>query len=90
MLLGQANNSNVAKDIVLAISILVTIVAGAYIYFRMSKVKKVLLEEQAARLLDKHDGHSHFHPGVASAESFDWVQLDNTASANPVHAREQV
>jgi len=50
VLLAQESNNNTIQDIVLGITFILTIVAGAYIYMKMRKTKKLLLDEQAARI----------------------------------------
>ena len=46
----QENKSNKINTIVLAITFVITLIAGAWVYNKMRLTKKVLLEEQAARL----------------------------------------
>jgi hypothetical protein len=50
LLAQQQSKNNTINNIVLAITITITVVAGVYIYRKMGATKKVLLEEQAARL----------------------------------------
>ncbi|TVY42507.1 Golgi apparatus membrane protein [Lachnellula subtilissima] len=50
VLFAQKNKNNTINDIVLVITFLVTVAAGAYIYNKMRLNKRILLDEQAARL----------------------------------------
>jgi hypothetical protein len=50
VLLAQQQKNNTVNDIVLGITFLTTVVAGVYVFRKMRVTKKILLEEQAARL----------------------------------------
>lgn len=50
LLAQQQSKNNTVNNVVLAITITITVVAGVYVYRKMGATKKVLLEEQAARL----------------------------------------
>ena len=50
VLIVQESKDNTISDIVLVITFLITLVAGAYIYLEMRNTKKILLAEQATRL----------------------------------------
>lgn len=50
VLFAQKNKNNTINDIVLVITFLITVAAGAYIYNKMRLTKRLLLDEQAARL----------------------------------------
>ncbi|KAH6844582.1 snare associated Golgi protein-domain-containing protein [Chaetomium sp. MPI-CAGE-AT-0009] len=49
VLLLQEHTDNTAKNVVFAVAFAATIVMAVYIWFKMRKIKRVLLEEQAAR-----------------------------------------
>lgn len=49
MLLVQDHANNSAKNIVFAVAFAATIVMAVYIWWKMRKIKRLLLEEQAAR-----------------------------------------
>lgn len=50
VLLVQESTNNTVNTVVLFLTFMVTLVAAVYIYKKMSKTKKVLLAEQAARI----------------------------------------
>jgi hypothetical protein len=50
VLFAQKSKNNTINTIVLILSFLVTVFAGLYIYNKMRATKKILLEEQTARL----------------------------------------
>ncbi|TVY15566.1 Golgi apparatus membrane protein TVP38 [Lachnellula arida] len=50
VLFAQKSKNNTINDIVLVITFLITVAAGAYIYNKMRLTKRLLLDEQAARL----------------------------------------
>jgi len=50
VLFAQKSKNNTINDIVLVITFLITVAAGAYIYNKMRLNKRLLLDEQAARL----------------------------------------
>ncbi|KAE9364029.1 hypothetical protein N431DRAFT_390268 [Stipitochalara longipes BDJ] len=50
VLLAQQSKNNTVNDVVLGITFLTTLVAGVYVFRKMVVTKKILLEEQAARL----------------------------------------
>jgi hypothetical protein len=50
VLLAQQQKNSTVNDIVLGITFLTTVVAGVYVFRKMRVTKKILLEEQAARL----------------------------------------
>lgn len=50
LLAQQQEKNSTVNNIVLAITFLTTVVAGVYVYRKMRITKKILLEEQAARL----------------------------------------
>ncbi|TVY45433.1 Golgi apparatus membrane protein, partial [Lachnellula occidentalis] len=58
VLFAQKSKNNTVNDIVLVITFLVTVAAGAYIYNKMRLNKRLLLEEQAARLRVKRQNQS--------------------------------
>ena len=72
VLLVQESKDNTINIIVLGITSLTTIGAGAYIYVKMRKTKKILLEEQATRLKAKQHLAADFDPDESnnSEESF--------------------
>lgn len=49
VLLVQESGSDLIKDVVLGITFLITIVLAVWIWFKMKTIKKILLDEQAAR-----------------------------------------
>jgi hypothetical protein len=51
VLLVQDQHDNLAKNIVFAVAFVATIAMAVYIWWKMRKIKRVLLEEQAARRL---------------------------------------
>lgn len=53
VLLTQEKKDNLVNGIVIAITFLVTVVAGVYIYMKMRKLKAILMEEQRVRLAEK-------------------------------------
>ncbi|RDW62626.1 hypothetical protein BP5796_10928 [Coleophoma crateriformis] len=55
VILTQKQSDNKIQDIVFAGTFLVTIAAGVYIYLKMNKIKKTLIEEQEARKQAKRD-----------------------------------
>ncbi|TVY84639.1 Golgi apparatus membrane protein TVP38 [Lachnellula suecica] len=71
VLLVQNSKSNTVNYLVIALTFLVTVVAGAYIYNNMRKTKKTLLEEQAARLEAKKglDQEISIQTGVREEEN---------------------
>lgn len=50
VLLAQQSKNSTVNDAVLGVTFLTTVVAGVYVYRKMRATKKILLEEQAARL----------------------------------------
>jgi golgi apparatus membrane protein TVP38 len=50
LLAQQQTKNSTVNDVVLGITFLTTVVAGVYVYRKMRTTKKILLEEQAARL----------------------------------------
>ena len=70
VLLVQETKDNTINAIVLGITFLTTIVAGLYIYVKMQKTKKILLEEQVARLDDKQTLATDFSPDFHPEENF--------------------
>jgi SNARE associated Golgi protein len=50
LLAQQQSKNNTVNNVVLAVTFVTTVVAGVYVYRKMGATKKVLLEEQAARL----------------------------------------
>jgi hypothetical protein len=85
VLLARESKNNTINIIVLGITFLTTVVAGVYIYSKMRKTKKILLEEQAARLDGKQtqSRDSGSDANIEVAENF--LQQDRIVrSANPV------
>jgi len=64
VLLVQQSSSDTVNAIVLGGTFIVTLVAGVYVYLKMRKTKKVLLEEQEARLSLKRSLSEEFDPDV--------------------------
>ena len=58
----QKSKDNTINDIVLVLTSMITVVAGAYIYVKMRRAKKILLEEQAKRLDAKRTLSRDFSP----------------------------
>lgn len=85
VLLVQQSKDNTVNVIVLVITFLTTVVAGAYIYIKMRKTKKILLEEQALRLDAKRTLSRDFSPdaNIEVTESF-WQQERASRSGNSV------
>lgn len=85
VLVVQQSKDNTVNIIVLGITFLTTIVAGAYIYIKMRKTKKILLEEQAARLDAKRTLSRDFSPdaNIEVAENL-WQPERLRRSGNPV------
>ena len=81
VLLVQETKDNTINAIVLGITFLTTIVAGLYIYVKMRKAKKILLEEQAARLDAKQTLASDFSPDIHPEENF-WQLQSFSGNAN--------
>lgn len=81
VLLVQETKDNTINTIVLSITFLTTIVAGVYIYTKMRKTKKILLEEQAARLEPKQDLDADFSPEIHPQEDF-WQPQSSSGNAN--------
>ncbi len=53
VLLVQNQSDAAVKDTILAVGFLITVAAGVFIYLRMRKYKKILLDEQAGRKADR-------------------------------------
>jgi hypothetical protein len=78
VLLAQQNKSNKINTIVLALTFLVTVVAGVYVYNKMRITKKVLLEEQAQRLdKKKRELSVEFVPEVGIREMDGRVEIQD-------------
>jgi hypothetical protein len=56
VLLVQKTNDNVIKTVMFGIIFVITLALGVWIYIKMAKVKKVLLEEQEQRRIKKAEG----------------------------------
>jgi uncharacterized membrane protein YdjX (TVP38/TMEM64 family) len=72
VLFVQQSKDNTVNGIVLGITFLTTVFAGAYIYTKMRKTKTVLLQEQAARLDGKRTLSRDLSPdaNIEVSESF--------------------
>ena len=62
VLFVQESKDNTVNYVVLGLTFLTTVVAGAYIYTQMRRARKILLDEQAARLDAKRDLPNAFRP----------------------------
>lgn len=78
VLLVQESKDNTVNIIVLGITSLTTIVAGAYIYVKMRKTKKILLEEQATRLNAKQHLAADFDPDESNNSEESFLQPQTT------------
>jgi hypothetical protein len=79
VLLVQESKDNTVNIIVLGITFLTTIIAGAYIYVKMRKTKTILLEEQATRLNAKQPLTQNFDPEASSDSEESFLQPQITA-----------
>lgn len=51
----QEKKDDITNYIVISITFLITVFVGIYIYWKMRKVKAILLEEQSVRLAEKRE-----------------------------------
>lgn len=67
VLLVQDNNDNMIKTVMFGVVFLITIAMGVWIWIKMAKIKKVLLDEQEARRVKNAEGQLQIVPDVKSA-----------------------
>ncbi|KAH6629624.1 snare associated Golgi protein-domain-containing protein [Boeremia exigua] len=67
VLLVQQSSDNLIKTIMFGAVFLVTVAMGAWIWIKMAKIKKVLLEEQEARRVKNAEGQVQVVPDIKSA-----------------------
>ncbi|KAJ8117012.1 hypothetical protein OPT61_g1697 [Boeremia exigua] len=67
VLLVQNSNDNLIKTAMFGVVFLITIVMGAWIWMKMAKIKKILLDEQEARRVKNAESQVEIVPDVKSA-----------------------
>lgn len=67
VLLVQDSDDNMIKTVMFGAVFLITIAMGAWIWVKMAKIKKVLLEEQEARRVKRTESQVQVVPDVKSA-----------------------
>lgn len=67
VLLVQDSNDDMIKVVMFGAIFLITIAMGVWIWIKMAKIKKVLLEEQESRRVKSAEGHVEIVPDVKSA-----------------------
>ncbi|KAF9693119.1 hypothetical protein EKO04_008833 [Ascochyta lentis] len=67
VLLVQKSNDNLIKTVMFGAVFLITIAMGAWIWIKMAKIKKVLLEEQEQRRVKRVESQVHIVPDAKSA-----------------------
>ncbi|KAL1599128.1 Tlg2-vesicle protein [Nothophoma quercina] len=67
VLLVQDSNDSMIKTVLFGVVFLITIVMGVWIWIKMAKIKKVLLDEQEARRIKRAEGQVQIVPDVKSA-----------------------
>ena len=67
VLLVQDSNDSMIKTVLFGVVFLITIAMGVWIWIKMAKIKKVLLDEQEARQIKRAEGQVQIVPDVKSA-----------------------
>lgn len=67
VLLVQDSNDSMIKTVLFGVVFLITIAMGVWIWIKMAKIKKVLLDEQEARRIKRAEGQVQIVPDVKSA-----------------------
>lgn len=67
VLLVQDDDDSLIKNVVFAVVFLITIAMGVWIWMKMSKVKKVLLDEQEQRRVKRAESQIEIVPDMKSA-----------------------
>jgi len=63
----QDSNDSLIKTVMFGVVFLITIAMGVWIWLKMAKIKKVLLDEQEARRIKRAESHVEVVPDVKSA-----------------------
>ncbi|KAK3290909.1 snare associated Golgi protein-domain-containing protein [Chaetomium fimeti] len=85
VLLVEEQSDNLAKNIVFAVAFVATIAMAVYIWWKMRKIKRVLLEEQAARRKAKVTGEEGVDGGE---EGRQWLMEAPASPPGPFGGRE--
>jgi uncharacterized membrane protein YdjX (TVP38/TMEM64 family) len=67
VLLVQDSNDDVIKMVMFGAVFVITIAMGVWIWMKMAKIKKMLLDEQEARRVKRAEGQAQIVPDVKSA-----------------------
>lgn len=67
VLLVQDSNDSMIKTVMFGVVFLITIAMGVWIWLKMAKIKKVLLDEQEARRIKRAESQVEIVPDVKSA-----------------------
>ncbi|KAK6532125.1 Tlg2-vesicle protein [Orbilia ellipsospora] len=84
VILGNENGGKTVSDIVLGITFLITVVAGIYIWWRLQKVRKIMISE--ATIIDKNDETAPRKLSEGEREE----NLEAAAAENEIRVQENV